>query len=284
MPCHNHTHTIKHTQTIDISLSDERDTPWKFYNHLIGKIPEDIEVKACCLGTHWSYLEAECGMGVSFTTRGGAPRLFTGDVVGMKVRDVAKLAKSWNFIEATIGVAALNAYYAQPEKLEALGAIWEEYTIAADGKPHKSDVFEIYRDRVVDKKVCVIGHFPHVERLAEVASELIVLERNCTDSLDVPDPACEYVLPSQDYVFITGVTIINKTAPRLFDLTKDAHTVMLGPSVVPSDFLFSWGVDCLAGSSVVDPEKTRRCVEQGAGMIFGQGMRMFRLEKQEDRR
>ncbi len=281
MSCHDHTDGIKHIRTIGIALPGERDTPWKLYDHLIGKIPEDIEVKDCCLGTHLSCLEAECGMGVSFTTSGGAPRLFTGDVVGMKLRDVAKLAKSWSFIEATMGVAALNAYYAQAGRLDALGAIWEEYALAADGKPHRSDIFEIYRDRVANKSVTVVGHFPHVDRLAEVASGLTVLERNCTDPLDVPDPACEYILPGQDYVFITGVTIINKTAPRLLDLAENAHTVMLGPSVVPSEILFSWGVDTIAGSSVVDPERTRRCVEQGAGMMFGQGVRMFRLERPE---
>ena len=50
------------------------DTPWKFYNHLIGHVPEDLVVRDYCLGTHWSYVEADCGMGISFTCKGGAKR------------------------------------------------------------------------------------------------------------------------------------------------------------------------------------------------------------------
>ena len=49
-------------------------TPWKFYNHLIGHVPEDLVVRDYCLGTHWSYVEADCGMGISFTCKGGAKR------------------------------------------------------------------------------------------------------------------------------------------------------------------------------------------------------------------
>ena len=96
---------------------------------------------------------------------------------------------------------------------------------------------------------------------------------------DTPDPACEYVMPGTDFAFITGVTIINKTAPRLLDLTANARTVMVGPSVVMSPFLFKWGVDMLAGSIVGDPEKTRFAVKNGAGKLFGEAIQMLSLER-----
>lgn len=48
--------------------TNEPNTPWKLYNHLIAGIPEDVVVRDYCLGTHWSYVEADSGMGVSFTT------------------------------------------------------------------------------------------------------------------------------------------------------------------------------------------------------------------------
>jgi uncharacterized protein (DUF4213/DUF364 family) len=43
----------------------------------------------------------------------------------------------------------------------------------------------------------------------------------------IPDPACEYLLPSQDFVFCTGVTLINKTAPRIFDLARNATLIVM---------------------------------------------------------
>lgn len=270
----------------------DHDTPWKFYNHLIGHIPEDLIVRDYCLGTHWSYVEADCGMGVSYTCKGGAKRAHTLDLRGLPLRAVAELSKSWCFEEASLGVAALNAYYAQKTLLDPLGATYDEV-----GKPHESgsrgggvskDAFEQYRPRIEAAgaaredggraHVTVIGHFPHVDRIAEYA-DLTVLERNCTQALDTPDPACEYVLPKTDFAFVTGVTIINKTAPRLLDLTKNTTTVFVGPSVVMSPFLFDWGVESAAGSVVADPEKTRFAVKNGAGRLFGEALQMTSITR-----
>ena len=267
------------TQT-DIAFPGTYDhaTPWKFYNHLIAHIPDDIHVTDYCLGTHWSYVEADCGMGVSFTCKGGARRSFTCDLRGMPLRTVAELSKSWCFEEASLGVAALNAWYSRAELLDPLSAVYDEAVELPDGTTHKMDAFEVYLPEMTGKKVTVIGHFPNVERLGESA-ELTVLERNCSQALDTPDPACEYVLPSTDYAFITGVTIINKTAPRLLDLTENATTVMVGPSVVASPFLFDWGVEALAGSVVADPEKLRFAVMSGAGKLFGEALRMMTVKR-----
>lgn len=256
----------------------EPGTPWKLYNHLINGIPEDIEVVDVCLGSHWCYVEAECGMGVAMLVRGGAARTYRQDLRGLKLREVAELSKSWCFPEATIGIAALNAWYAQKDKLDALGAVYDEPVELPDGSIRKKDAFEVYRDEYAGKKVVVVGHFPHVERVAEVA-DLTVLERSCSSPLDTPDPACEYVIPGCDFLFVTGTTFTNKTAPRLLDLAKGKRIVYVGPSVVMSPFLFEWGVETLAGSCVADPEKTRAAVKLGAGRLFGEALQMLMLRK-----
>lgn len=273
-------------ETISFPGTGDDAAPWRLYNRLIADIPDDARVVDYCLGTHWSYLEAECGMGVSFTCSGGAPRRFTCDLRGKRLREVAELSKSWNFAEATLGTAALNAWHAQPALLDPLGAAYDEPVEQPDGTLRKLDAFELWRPRVEAaeassgrrQNVVVVGHFPHVARIKDYA-ELTVLERNCTQSDDTPDPACEYVMPSADFAFITGVTFINKTAPRLLELSRSARTVMVGPSVVLAPHLFKWGVDMLAGSVVADPEKTRFAVKNGAGKLFGEAVRMLTLER-----
>ena len=52
-------------------------------------VPEDLVVRDYCLGTHWSYVEADCGMGISFTCKGGAKRKHTMDLRGLPLRTVA---------------------------------------------------------------------------------------------------------------------------------------------------------------------------------------------------
>lgn len=258
-------------------------TAWNLYNQLIAGIPEGVAVRDYCLGLNWSYVEADCGMGVAFTTRGGGKRAFKGNLRGMELRHVAELAKSWCFEEATLGVAALNAWYARRELLDPLGC---EYA-APDDQPADGergggpkDAFYAYRGEIAargDANVVVVGHFPHVADIAEYAN-LTVLERNCRDGLDTPDPACEYVIPQADYAFITGVTFINKTAPRLLDLARGAKTVLVGPSVIMSPQLFDRGVHELAGSIVDDPEKARFAVQNAAGPLFGAALAMASLK------
>ena len=258
---------------IDLPGTRAPGTPWDLYNTLIDAIPEDVLVTGWCLGVHWSYVEAECGMGVAWTASGGAPAAFHGDLRGRRLREVAELSKSWNFREATLGVAALNAWYARRELLDPLGALYDDPVDLPDGTVRKMDAFGVFRDEMPGKKVVVVGHFPHLERISSIA-DLTILERNVQSDDDVPDPACEYVMPLADFAFITGVTFINKTAPRLIELARNARLTFVGPSVVMAPVLFERGIDVLAGSIVADPEKTRLAVQTGLGMFFGEALQM----------
>lgn len=258
--------------------------PWALYDQLIDGVPEGALVRDLCLGTHWSYVEADCGMGVAFTTTCGAQRADKSDWRGRPLRELAGLAKSWCFEEASLGVAALNAWYSRPELVVPLGAQVEEPVELPDGTIRRTDAFELVRPQVEaagpESSVVVIGHFPHVDRIEEYA-RLTVLERNCTGPLDTPDPACEYVLPAADFVFMTGVTLINKTAPRLLALASGAgaFTTMVGPSAVMAPALLDHGVDFLAGSMVADPEKAAFAVRNGVGQFFGEALQMVALRR-----
>lgn len=252
--------------------------PWLLYDRLIEGVPEGIAVRDYALGLHWSYLEAECRCGVAWTMRGGktGPRAIA-DLRGHDLKDVARLAKSWNFEEATLGVAALNAWYSRKELLDPLGAVYEEPKPLAR-EERKREAFGEFSAHMHGSKVAVIGHFPHVLELAERCDELTVLERACGEG-DLPDPACEYVLPAQDLVFITGTTTTNKTLPRLLELSREALCILTGPSVVAAPALFDFHADVLAGSVVADPEKTAFAVKNAQGRLFGEAVQMMRLVK-----
>lgn len=272
--------------TIVFPGTDDPASPWRLYNHLIAGIPEDIFVRDYCLGLNWSYVEADCGCGVAYTARNGGKRTYKGDLRGKSLREVAELSKSWCFEEATLGIAALNAWYARRELLDPLGATYdteEEVDKGKRGGTSSKDAFETYRPRIEqaggDAHVVVVGHFPHVENIAEYA-KLTVLERSCRDEWDTPDPACEYVMPTADYAFITGVTLINKTAPRLLTLAKDATVCMVGPSVIMTPYLFEWGVESLSGSVVADPEAVKFACKNAAGKLFGKALQMTTINAQ----
>lgn len=267
---------------------DETASAWSLYDELIEGVPAGIAVTDYALGLNWSCLCAETGTGVSYTLTGGAKRKVFSDLRNKDLREVARLAKSWNMQEATLGVAALNAYYAQDAQIAAAGLHDESAEAMQRGiGRRKVDAFDLYeevirtageadgrqdgRDRA---KVVVVGHFPHVEDIGAYA-DLVVLERNCKGDCDTPDPACEYAIPDADFVFMTGVTLINKTAPRLLQLAASARTVMVGPSVVPARPLFDRGAEMLATRVVEDPEACIFCVK--TGRAFGPSLRTVNL-------
>ena len=302
MSCFDMVHGDKQATSISFPGTDGLTGPWGLYNRLIAAIPDDVLVRDYALGLHWSYLEAECGAGISHTVSGGGRSSYPGDLRGRPLRDVAQLTKSWCFDEATLGVAALTAWYGQQSLLESMGARFEAPGHGI-GKPREAasdpgasgksiatdqstDAFAVYRPQMESfgaasatsdedrqrAKVVVVGHFPHVADIARYAS-LTVLERNCSSPLDTPDPACEYVIPQADFLFMTGITLTNKTAPRLLALAENATVSLVGPSVVASEVFFDYGVDSIGGRMVIDPEKARfSCV---SGERFGDSLQSF---------
>lgn len=100
---------LRETATIAFPGTEAPGTAWDLYNQMIAGIPEGVSLRDYCLGLNWSYVEADCGMGVAFTVRGGGKRTYKKDLRGMELRQVAELSKSWCFQEATLGIVSLKA-------------------------------------------------------------------------------------------------------------------------------------------------------------------------------
>lgn len=222
---------------------------WTLYNELIQAIPADITVEDCCLGAGRSYIQADGGLGVAMAF-GGDPLPM--EIIGRPLREVAELSKSWDLQLASLGVAAINAYHNRPDRVRQLRFTYES---------NNESTFLHYRSLLTGKKVAVVGHFFMIEQCRDVC-DLVVLEKQLQPG-DLPDSACEYVLPEQDYVFITGSTMVNKTLPRLLQLSRHAETVLVGPSVPLSPILFRHGANVLAGTIIERPEAMKIAIRQG---------------------
>lgn len=238
---------------------------WKLYDELIDAIPNDITIEDTFQQKWWLIKTSETiGLAMYFE-QGEAVRTLPAQLKGMRLKALAAYAKSWNFYEATAGVAAINAYFNQQAKITPLAPKFTQ------------TVFKEYEQEITGKRVAVIGHFPGLEKLATVC-ELSILEKNPSFG-DYPDSACEYILPEQDYVFITGTTLANKTLPRLLTLSRGAKVIMAGPSVPLTPILFDYGVDVLAGAMVLDNQALWDTVQkEGCKDIFQQGVQMLQID------
>lgn len=242
---------------------------WEIYDELISSLPDDITVEECMTGLNW-FLVRSKGVGIAMTPLEGSRDFdFTGKIVGASVKHVAQWIKSWNFFEAAMGLACINSVINTPERLSAtLG-------VNLDEQPTEH-IFAHMKEKVRGKKVAVIGHFRDLE-LLEPICELSILERRPLQG-DYPDPSCEYILPYQDYVFITATTLINKTLPRLLTLSRNAYVVLTGPSTPMTPKMFNYGIDMLAGTTVVDNQRVWSLMLEGDRQeFFHSGGRMVKV-------
>ncbi len=259
--------------------------PWALYDALIGAIPEDVLVTDACMGSHWSYVEAESGMGVASTCRGGVrQRLRRRNLVGHPLREVAGLVRSWDFETASMGVAALNAWYNQPS---APGVTRGRVSMASgeDDRDVGDPFFALPQELAAfageqgrRARVVCAGRFPRMGGIAAEA-DLVVLERERRSDDDYPDTACEYLLPEADFALVTGMAAANKTLPRLLQLARSARTLVVGPSATIADAVLDAGASAVAGSVVTDPERVRDRLLVGGSPVKGAALVPCLLEK-----
>lgn len=246
---------------------------WILYDRLIAGIPDELFVEECVVGIHWTLVRSQAGVGLAMSPISGERSMAkAGMITGKPLGEIAKLSKSWNAAEAALGVAAINSYYNAPS---VLSRSWGDIS----NRQSNESVFAVIGPEVKGKNVTVVGHFPDLERLSTLCT-LSILERNPQPG-DLPDPACEYILQEQDYVFMTGVTLINKTMPRLLELSRGCKVVLVGPSVPLTPLFFDYGVSLLAGTVVLDINGICNHVAEGGDRsIFHNGAMMIRLKKE----
>lgn len=224
----------------------------------------DVPVREVRIGAFWTAVVLEsarfretavfirCGLASALRDddhhrHGQDPVREAGHLHERSARELAELARSDSLLEASIGLAAINALLDVDE--DACVELNAEQVILEQG---------------TDKDVVVVGHFPFIPRVREAARQLWVLEKRPGEG-DLPAEAAPDVIPQADVVAITGTTLINHTFEELIALCRpDAFVLVLGPTTPLSPVLFDYGADVVSGTLVADVETVLRYVSQGA--------------------
>ncbi len=234
---------------------------WRLYDELIEAIPEEPRIAKLIVGETWTaVLSDEGGLGLAMTTPVETLPPSCRSFEGMSLRLGAEKVKSWNFIEAGVGMAAINAFYNTPERMTKNN--WTQgdtrfctYDIPCEGK-----------------KMCMVGALRYPKDMFDCTERLVVLERNIVEGT-YPDSACEYYIPDSDIILITGSAFINKTMPRLLQLGRNADMIITGPSAPMTEKLLAHGVRRVAGLVITDVEGCLDFVasgQQGTPYRFGE--------------
>ncbi|MGQ9493075.1 MAG: Rossmann-like domain-containing protein [Anaerolineae bacterium] len=175
-------------------------------------------------------------------------------------RELTELIRSHSIAEASVGLATINA----------LLDVDEASCVEVNAE-------DILIKEGLDKRIVIVGHFPFVPHVRQVAKELWVLERYPRGE-DLPATRAEEIVPQADVVGITGSTLINHTFDYLLSLCQPgAYVLVMGGSAPLSPVFFDHGVNAVAGTLVVDVEQVLRAVSQGANFRQIPGKRLLAM-------
>ncbi len=233
-------------------------------NGLISTLTEDSRIHAIHACIHWTAVVSKhCGLSSSFQDDRIPHRPVTdaGELAQKTALELVEYTRSDSLLEASIGMAALNS----------LIDIDEDRCVEVNA-------LEVLAEKGKGKNICVVGHFPFVSRLRKVAKTLWVIEKRPQDG-DLPAQEAENVLPQADVVALTGTSFINHTAEELLGLCEKSWVIMVGATTPLSPVLFDYGVDMIAGSRVVEPQKAIRYISQGATFRQIKGIKHLIMKK-----
>jgi uncharacterized protein (DUF4213/DUF364 family) len=243
--------------------------PREFYDLLLDYAASPEPVREVVIGLVWTCCRAGA-MGLSMSPGSPTRTLpWAGTLRGKPLAELAGWLRDFEPYRAAVGMAAVNAAVnglgTRPE-----GAVLHPQT----GGANNLAVFEHFLSRIRGKRVMVIGRYPGLDEFASAHElSLTVLERQPGPG-DLPDTACEYLLPEAEWVFLTASSIPNKTFPRLAELSHDATTVLMGPTTPWLPELYHFGIDYLAGVDIADAGQLRATVCEGGGVrLFDGGVR-----------
>jgi uncharacterized protein (DUF4213/DUF364 family) len=233
-------------------------------NALISAMTEDYKIREIHSCIHWTAaVSKNCGLSSTFLDNlvPHVPAKGVGELTQKTALEIIEYARSENPLEASIGMAVLNSLIDIDEK-----------------KCLEVNALEILADKGKGKNVCIIGHFPFVSKIRELANRLWVIEKRPQKG-DFSAEQAQNIVPLADVVAITGTAFINHTVDELLGLCKDSFVMMVGATSPMSSILFDYGVDMIAGSKVVDQQKSIRCISEGATFRQIRGIKHLIMSK-----
>jgi uncharacterized protein (DUF4213/DUF364 family) len=175
--------------------------------------------------------QPECGAGLKDT------------ILRSRTPALLDLAFSDDLAEASVGIATLNS-------------VVSRYT-----EPGKARRGMLPRAR--DMKVAVVGKFPFLGRLRELAGELWTISTGLGEG-EYPEGEAANILHVADISIITGAAVVNHSLERYLKWAEPSYTIVFGPSTPLSPVLFKYGADQLGGIKIINEGRVATSIAAGA--------------------
>ena len=240
----------------------------KLINDILHTLDLDVGVKDVRQGLfQTAVLTRNCGLAATPHKpehhRNAVPTIDSRHLMKKDASGLARMALSPDGFEASIGMATINSLL----DIDIQGCT------EINGR-------DLLIEKGRDKKIAIIGHFPFVEYLRQVAKHLWVIEKQPQNE-DFDESAAENLVPQAEVVGITGSAFINHTIEHLLAMCNTkAYVMILGPTTPISSVLFDYGADAISGTKVVDTDIVLHYVYQGVTFRQIKGVQLLTMKKE----
>ncbi len=237
---------------------------WDIYDSLIVSVDDSIRLKDFAVGTYWTAVLTEDG------SLGLAPSVYeryqrfpfsTDPKPGMLLSEAAAGLKSWNYAEASLALAAVNAFHNRPERIPA------EAEIYPGGRRSRGAFVKFCEANTKDKHTLFSEPMYERDELHSVPGRIDILRRNQDRTYrDYIYTAYRQLIPQCDQVIISGRSLVDKIAGPVFDCAVSCgkKTMLWGMDIPLCSSLLSSGISHITGFVADDAEKCLQLVKRAA--------------------
>lgn len=241
---------------------------WELYDTLLEGIRESETVEDFLIGPRWAVVLSSSG------SAGIAPVIVEQTdrfefsfqpVRGMPLREVASYVKSWNLMEASLALAAVNAFYnrSQTESEETEDSLpgsaihfTEPRRVLPGGRRVRHTFRTFCQEKTAEGTTVLAEPVYQQEELAELPGRRKVL-RSITQSREYYYSAYRELIPEADRLVLSGKTFVEKTAEPLIGqaVSNRKEVFLFGPDIPMCPALRQHGIHAVWGFVVDRPQE-----------------------------
>ena len=236
---------------------------WEIYDVLISSADSDIRIKDFAAGTYWTAVMTEDGiLGLSPSIHERYQRFPFGiePTAGMTAGEMAPGLKSWNYVEASIAMAAVNACFNRPNRIP------EDAVVYPGGRRSRGAFAKFCETYTKDRHTLFSELMYERDELQNIPGIIDILRRDEDRTYrDYLYTAYRELMPSCDQLIVSGKSFVSKLAGPMIRLAGETgkKTLLWGMDIPLCPELLRAGISHITGFIVDDPEECFRLVKRG---------------------
>ena len=237
---------------------------WDIYDSLIDTVDDSVKLEDFAVGIYWTAVLTQDGfLGLAPTVYERYQRFgFSVEPKsGMPLSDLVSGLKSWNYAEASLAMAALNAFHNRPDRLPPDA---ESYP---GGRRSRGVFLKFCESNTKGKHTLFSEPMYERDELHNAPGIIDIIRRNQDRTYrDYIYTAYRELLPGCDQVVVSGKSFVDKIAGPVLKYAKecDKNTMLWGMDIPLCPALFDHGIHHITGFIADDAERCLQLAKRAA--------------------